>query len=596
MQLTPPWASTNKIPALRLLIGLVQGITLLVLYQTAKYGVWPARNLYVFLPLVQLGMFLPLTVMVSLGHVAMRPLLIWLGVLALVIVGLDAYTIYRFDLPLMVLGTISANVDATGEAAIPTLFFFLPIALLIAHTLFVAHQTTRTYENYFERAWNHGIQVAAAGAFTGVFWLLLLLGGGLFKLIKIEAVWEVFQDARFAIPATALVVALALHVTDVRPGIVAGMRTLALTLLSWLLPVLVILIVSFLVVLPFAGFDLLWSTNIATGLLLASSAALVILINAVYQDGPPRTVPPKALQLAASASAVALVPLALLAGYGLGQRVAQYGWTADRLIAAACVLVTAGYAGGYAFSVIKRGPWLQFIERVNIAMSFVALAVLLGLFSPLADPARISVGNQLERLKDGRTSPIAFDVSYLRFDAGRYGLDALKALIADNSTDPSLKDRAVAILAQKTRFADSAVLAPAVIAANIRVLPEGRVLPDSFLRQDWLAGVRDVQGALPGCLIRASTACHALMVDLDRDGAEEIVLTRGVGGPWADVFKLTGERWESAGQVASAIACSETVAALRPGPITTAPSLWDDIVVGDSRFPVQPALKPQECR
>ena len=55
------------------------------------------------------------------------------------------------------------------------------------------------------------------------------------------------------------------------------------------------------------------------------------------------------------------------------------------------------------------------------------------------------------------------------------------------------------------------------------------------------------------------------------------------------------KRWESAGQVSSAIACPETVEALRSGAVTTAPSNWDDIVAGDSRFPVQPALKPHDC-
>ena len=93
----------------------------------------------------------------------MRPLLIWLGVLALAMVGLDVYTIYRFDLPLAVRGpiseTIDTTIDATNEAAIPMLFIFTPMGLLIAHTLFVARVTAKTYENYFELAWKHGIQV-----------------------------------------------------------------------------------------------------------------------------------------------------------------------------------------------------------------------------------------------------------------------------------------------------------------------------------------------------------------------------------------------------------------------------------------------------
>lgn len=591
--------SETNVPGVRLGIGLVQGLLLLLLYQSAAHGVWPATNLYVFLPLVQLGLYLPLAAIVSIGHLPLRPVLIWLGALAVVIAGLDVYAVYRFNLPLSIAGTISETIEATNEVATVTLFFYLPIGLLIAHTLFVAAQSrnraSSPYENYFELAWKHGIQVAASGAFTGVFWLLLALGGGLFDLIRIETVWEMFKDARFAIPATALVVALALHITDVRPGIVAGMRTLALTLLSWLLPVLVVLIGSFLTVLPFAGFDLLWSTNVATALLLAASAALIVLINTVYQDGPPRAQPPRALKVAASAGAVALTPLALLAGYGLALRVEQYGWTSDRIIAAACVVIAAGYAGGYAYAVFKRGPWLQVLERVNVAMSFVVLAVLVGLFSPAADPARISVGSQVERLKDGRTSPVALDVAYLRFDAGRYGIAALRALIADPATDAALKERAIAALAQKSKNAAAATLGPAVLAANLEVLPQGQTLPETFLRQDWADVTRGPRPDVPACLVRALTPCKAIMADLDRDGADEVVVVRDENGPPAGVFKLNGDVWELVGQISASVACPQALEALRRGSAATAPSSWDDLVIGGTRFPIQALLQDPGC-
>ena len=75
------------------------------------------------------------------------------------------------------------------------------------------------------------MQGALAAAFTGAFWGLLWLGAGLFDLINIDFFIELLQERWFAIPATTLAVSAAAHVTDVRAGIVRGIRTLGLSLL-----------------------------------------------------------------------------------------------------------------------------------------------------------------------------------------------------------------------------------------------------------------------------------------------------------------------------------------------------------------------------
>jgi hypothetical protein len=64
------------------------------------------------------------------------------------------------------------------------------------------------------------------------------LGTALFKLIDIDFFRELIRHRWFALPATTLAFACALHVTDTRAGIVRGMRVLVHTLLSWLLPLM----------------------------------------------------------------------------------------------------------------------------------------------------------------------------------------------------------------------------------------------------------------------------------------------------------------------------------------------------------------------
>ena len=116
----------------------------------------------------------------------------------------------------------------------------------------------------------------------------------------------------FSIPVTCLVFAVAVQLTDVRGGLIRGVRTVALMLLSWLLLVITVLVAGFLAALPFTGLDGLWKTGSATALVLSAAAALIVLINTAYQDGREDNLPPAALRLAVRVASVLLTPLILI--------------------------------------------------------------------------------------------------------------------------------------------------------------------------------------------------------------------------------------------------------------------------------------------
>ncbi|MFY0057026.1 hypothetical protein ABTP94_18390, partial [Acinetobacter baumannii] len=90
----------------------------------------------------------------------------------------------------------------------------------------------------FDVAWKAGVQLALSLGFTLAFWLLLQLGAALFHVIGVKALSSLIGEAWFAIPVTCLAFALAVQLTDVRDGLIRGVRTVALMLLSWLLPVI----------------------------------------------------------------------------------------------------------------------------------------------------------------------------------------------------------------------------------------------------------------------------------------------------------------------------------------------------------------------
>jgi hypothetical protein len=94
-------------------------------------------------------------------------------------------------------------------------------------------------------AWKHGIQLVLAASFVGAFWLLLLLRAELFRMIGIRALFDFMHRPWFAGPATIVALTYAIRATDARAELVRGVRTLTLTLLAWLLPMMLALPLPF---------------------------------------------------------------------------------------------------------------------------------------------------------------------------------------------------------------------------------------------------------------------------------------------------------------------------------------------------------------
>jgi len=229
---------------------------------------------------------------------------------------------------------------------------------------------------------------------------------------------------------------------------------------------------------------------------------------------------------------LALVPIVAMAAYALGLRVDQHGWTTDRIIAAACTLIAACYALGYTWAALSRGRWLKRLERCNLVTAFVILGVLVALFTPIADPARLSVASQLAQLQSGKVTIDKFDFAYLRFQGARYGKHALEALKAQTQgADGDLVRRRIdQVLAMKHPWEGSPTLARTVaeLTANIAVYPEGRVLPAGFMERNW--SVEPEHWSLPRCLTNRGVKCEAYLLDLKGDGNESGLEWVGVCG------------------------------------------------------------------
>ena len=558
-------ARARRAGLIRLAIGELQAACLFVLHRSweARDG-WAHSYPALFWSLIAVSALPPLVALSGVTSLRGRTLAIWMSGAALFCAGVAAYDIWR-----------QAPAGLAPLILSPQAILAMLAAVFIAHHLVMGADQARRriapYSLYFDIAWKDAVQLALSALFVGVFWLILLLGASLFKLIGIEGFQALIQKDWFIYPATALVFAGAVHITDVRVSLIRGVRTVGLALLAWLMPLMALIAVGFLAALPFTGLKPLWDTRSAATVLLAAAAALIVLINAAYQDGAADNRVPRILAWAGRGAALVIGPMIALAGYAVALRVAQYGWTPDRIVALACVLVGACYALGYLAAALRRGDWLKLLERTNVVTAFVALAVIAALFSPLLDPGRISTASQVHRLETGRTPMARFDFNFLRFDAGRFGFAALTRLT--HSQTPAIADAARGALARSSPHAPPTI-GPEARAARITAYPAGRAVPRSLFTQAWKD--RTPTG---GCL-SSEPKCDAYFVDLDGDGREEVVLG-STTQLW--VYRLGDDGvWVELGTI-SGFDCT-LIPALRRGEGKAAPNPWRDLEVAGRRL------------
>ncbi|MYN42320.1 DUF4153 domain-containing protein [Duganella sp. FT109W] len=587
---------SRKVMATRLAVGLVQGLLLYWLYAASRDVAWPAAAPYLMVPLLTVLLILPVLLVSSLGHLAPRQAAVWLLSALAVLLALALHDVWRGanSYPLL------SNWDNKPVYS-PSmmLVFFSCVFFFIAHALVMAGaqdgKRIASYNTYFEVAWKLAIQLLFSAFFVGALFLVLHMGATLFMLVKLKFLHELLENSWFNVPVICTAFSCAMHVTDVRPSIVRGIRTLLLVLMSWILPVAVVLVTGFLCTLPFTGLTALWETRHATSVLLFTAAVLLVLVNAAFQNGQAIVALP--LRVGARTAAILILPIVMVGMYALGLRVVQYGWTSDRVIAAACLLVASSYAIGYLWAAYQYDTWLRPLAMVNIFTSFLVLAVLLALFTPIADPARIGVNSQMARLAKGKIIASKFDFRYLRFEGGRYGQAALEELKRSTGPDAALLQReaaAVQALDNKQRWqAPVRSTAPVSVAANMTVWPAGAQLPASFVAQKWDAMQDDRK---PECLTSRNGKCDAFVLVLGGDGKQQVLLVPEQNAGQGRLFAAGADgKWTVVATPRySDIACKAVLDKLRKGEFNLVDRPYKDLNVGGRRVEFELSATPEE--
>ena len=411
------------------LLVAIQALLLLGLGVLLDLDLWPSGSPTVLMPTLALAYAWPTLALFTGEPGNAGRGIAFGGASAVVLAGLASYVgwqatpVGQFD------------VEALQAVYVITLLVTGFIALAYLKVL-VAGEPIR-YPMLFAHAWRNLLVAGLAAALLGGSAILLVLWAALFATLGVDVLAETFQKPWFMLPAAAVAFGTGVLVFRPRQGLIDSIVGLLENLARYLLPMVLGIIVVFLLTLPFVSLQALWDTGNGSLILIALNAIAVVL--AIVAHRPEAEQPYPALVQAPVTLAVAFLPIvSALALLGIGIRVDQYGWTVARAWAFTGAAVLALFSLGYTWSIVRhRRNWPDGMARVNVAMGWVMLGILLLVNTPVLDFRAISTRSQMARVESGEIQPIEFDFRYAREMLARPGYFATQGLIEQLGFDPS---------------------------------------------------------------------------------------------------------------------------------------------------------------
>ncbi len=531
-----------------LMVALLQGLALLLMHNWVTSLSDKAASFQLIFPLYATIVTLPLSLMMLANQP--RQLLIKLSLGFSLVAACSAayigYVSYAKGMASYMYSGIYWNLG-----------FCIFVSWFIALTFFEHFcqykQWFNHYEALFNFSWRNAVKVIVASIFVGLFWGALELFVALFKILGIPFFDEIFNTRYFIYPATTVAFGLGLSLYAAKEEVLSEFKRAILQVLGWLLPLVSLILLAFIVTLPFKGLGTLWGIGYATGLMLGLLGLTVFLLNTAFQDGRQINYPPWLLKLT-NAGLLTMPIYSMLCIYAVYLRVHQYGWTSDRVWAASLVAVMAIYSVGYAVAAIKsfnlQQGWMQLTKTINVYAALILVVMLILINSPVLYPNRINVQSQVARLLDGKVKADKFDFAYLRFKGGVYGNEALHSMLT-NQQHPELKAQAQALLdAPEQSYYSKPVrniTDTKALQAGFTVYPKDTVLEPTFY-EALLAEKKEGTRFLD-CLSnmdQSGNGCRAISVDLNHDGQPEVVVLDPYGHR---VYTKEGNAWVYAGEL-----------------------------------------------
>ncbi len=583
--------SAGSLPII-LIAAVLQGWGLYGLHHAIVSRHWPATSDGWLFACYGIVLFAPVTLQLLAGLARRREHWVIAAVIGLAYAGFGAYHGNAVFVPSEE-GSAGddGGIFALGVEAVVLWLLVLPFL----QARLATGRWTLHYPALFSFSWNNALLLAEAVLFTGLFWLLLALCAALFHMLGIDFFRELFAEPAFIYPVTALTFGIALHLIGSIERLAAVVLEQLLNVLKWLAVIAGLILALFTIALVFKLPGLVSSGERAIGAvwLLWLVAVMVLLLNAAYRDGTVARPYPAAIAQALRWAVPLLIIVALTAFYALSVRTRSYGLTVSRIWAFIVAAAAFTYATGYGISAFNRTSWLPGIARVNTGVALALIVVLTCTLTPLTSPYRLAANSQFQAVlrlpaqaaPEDRYSARKGDTpfEYLRFSAGRYGLDRLRELTTIDAGAQSgrIQAAARAALARKQRWIP-AQSDPGEYLATLTIYPAGRTL-DASLAEVARASLRN-----DSAIIFDEEPGMGVFIDLDGDGTDELVLLHSSGG-WS--FGHHDGAWKQVGRFSLNLGPKDWKKLreeAQAGLIAVVPPAWKQLQIGTRRIEVAP--------
>lgn len=446
----------------------------------------------------------------------------------------------------------------------------------IQQSLRVHNDITR-YSYFYQSVWHNVLVLLVIFITNGLTWLVLLLWSELFKLVGITFFKTLFFSTDWFIYLTlGLVTALAVILARTQSRLIDSIQKLFTLIATGLLPLVSLLTLLFIITLPFAGLNAI-SRHISAAGLLLTLAFLQLLLMAVVRDPQKASIPWAGPLRYLIKTALLVTPLyVLIAAWALWLRVAQYGWTAERLHGALAGVVLLVWSLGYFVSIVWRKGQNPLVlqGKVNLAVSLLVLVILVLLNSPVLDSMRISVNSHMARYQSGKNTPDQVSI-YMLEQSGRYGRAALESLKSNVEYMKDPKRRRSLLMAFDGVQRLQQRISEKALADNVLIAP-GSGKPDATF---WSAVMKNLYNAM---ICIEKDACVLVEQDLNSDGRAEWILFAFNSERYIVYgFDPDKKEWQelTMSLLPREITKEKLLTAAKEGKLGTKPKAWRDLTV-----------------
>ncbi|MFK7754125.1 MAG: hypothetical protein AB8B51_16465 [Sedimentitalea sp.] len=484
---------------------------------------------------------------------------LWGGaVLAALSTVLLSWAGQRFDLPTDVLD---------DPVHLPVIAIFVMIALPFVSGELQQRGAWRNYEVLFDTAWTITVRYSVAFGFVGVFWLVAFLSDALLALVDITFIALILRTQWAVFALTGGMLGLGLTVVyELRETV---SPYLLLRLLRLLVPVVLGVVALFLAAVPVRGLGNLFGEFSAAATLMGTVIVAITLISAALDRCNQNAVATRGLRSATRALALLLPLLGGLSVWAVWLRVAQYGWTPDRCLAACVASILLIYSLGYGVMSVRHN-WQAGVRQINLGLALLVILVGALWMTPVLNPYSISANSQASRFLATTSRVDQLPIWSLVHDWGRAGQVALAQLerAQDHPDHAKLAARIALARTEPNRFnfdnGLSTLAAPdraSQLAALMAVRPaSGALTAQSFaslaphVLEDWLEACKRVlPTGLAGCvLVKGAFSpgfaadAQGMVIYLSSDSraqARHVVFRNGQIIDTQQVFDPVANRW-----------------------------------------------------